>query len=232
MPPYLQQWWNDNVVSESVEAWAFLECVVEWYENTGSTGKLVALEKALRREGIDVEALGRAAAGAATSKWGKPLPYAPCYLEHILLPLADEDMDGQVTSLEMVSLQMRADEFSTYSKTFDAPTSLHDLFSTLHRGFDKALLREQASLLRTPEVVEVTKALGMQEIINSYKASGITGSWVLGMGKASAMVAHELILAAASMCCCLPFLACRCLPFWTATCLAPGSGCTRKSPLG
>lgn len=73
--------------------------------------------------------------------------------------------------LEMVSLQLRAEEFAAHC-SFDPPTTPHDLLSALYRGFDKALLKDQASLLRTPAVAKVTSALAMEEVISSYKVGG------------------------------------------------------------
>lgn len=96
MAPYLQQWWNKAVVMSDIGAWDFLECVVDWYVANNAAAELDLLDKSLKREGIDVEALR--SRSSATAQQGTPLAHGPVFLEHILLPLADEDKDGQVGS--------------------------------------------------------------------------------------------------------------------------------------
>lgn len=99
------------------------------------------------------------------------------FLECVLLPLLDEDSDGLITrDAEMVALQLRAEEWAALHQQ-PQPQDVLSLLDAVHNSFDRSLLQEHTGRLHGEEVRAVTAALGMQDVIRSYKVRKLGLFW-------------------------------------------------------
>jgi hypothetical protein len=64
--------------------------------------------------------------------------------------------------------------------SFSTPEDFPSLLEAVYGGFDRALLAERATLLRSPVVVQVVGQLHVQDVIRSYAVADLLSAYVPG----------------------------------------------------